>query len=84
MENKIYVIYKDSDEGPCYFKGYIFCTEDEAKAYIRDLNNGIGPGWGKPFYWNDDWYEMDELTCLNPEKLSAFLNHKSISSDTGA
>ncbi len=74
MENKIYVIYKDSDEGPCYFKGYIYGTEDEAKAYIRELNNNIAPGWDDPYAWNDDWFECDALDCLNPEKLAAFLN----------
>lgn len=74
MENKVYLIYRDCDEGPCHFKGYLFCTEDEAKAYIRDLNNNIAPGYDDPYAWNDEWYECDALDCLNPEKLASFLN----------
>lgn len=74
MENKIYLIYKDFDDCSKYFIGYIFGTEEDVRAYVHEHNKDIGSGWGDKYTWNEDWYTWDELDCLNPEKLAAFLN----------
>lgn len=78
MEFKVFLIsngiYDIDDAG--YVKGYIFGTEEDAEAYCAELNKD------NEYKWDD--FEWEELDCLNPEKLAALLNHKSISSDTGA
>ena len=78
MDFKIFLIGNrlfDLDDAPGY-DGYIFGTVEDAKAYCAELDKDIEEPWDE-----HDWLELD---CLNPEKLAAFLNHKSISSDTGA
>jgi len=68
MEFKVFLIsngiYDIDDAG--YVKGYIFGTEEDAAAYCAELNKD------HEYRWED--FEWEELDCLNPEKLAAFLN----------
>ena len=78
MEFKVFLIANqlyDMDDSPT-IRGYIVGTAEDAEAYCAELNKDVEYSWDK--------WEWEELDCLNPEKLSAFLDHKSISSDTGA
>jgi hypothetical protein len=60
MENKVYLIYRDSCDDSCEIKGYILGTKEDADAYCEKLNKG------HEFYWEDyDWVELD---CLNPKR----------------
>ena len=74
MEYRVFLIGCDlyNSDDAAIIKGYIFGTEDDAEAYCAKLNQDSNMG-----------FEWEELDCLNPEKLSAFINHKSISSDIG-
>ena len=68
MEFKVFLIGNglyDLDDAASY-KGYIIGTEEDAAAYCAELNKG------HEYRWED--YEWEELDCLNPEKLAAFLN----------
>lgn len=68
MEFKVFLIgigLYDLDDAPGY-KGYIIGTSEDAEAYCAELNKD------HEYKWED--YEWEELDCLNPEKLAAFLN----------
>lgn len=75
MEYKVFLIGCDfyTMDDCAIIRGYIFGTEEDAEAYCAELNKDSNMG-----------FEWEELDCLNPDKLAAFLNHKSISSTTGA
>ena len=65
MENKFYLIYRDSLDDACSIAGFVFGTEDDVASCCEELNKDAKYEW--------DRYYCEDLKCLNPEKLNAFI-----------